>query len=81
MPFWGPESRFPGRNVHIFSYSGLQVEADFNLLLDRCSEFREHMGLAADALSLGRAMELLSREHGIAATLEERQARISREAD
>ena len=36
------------------------MEAQFNQLLDRCSDFREQMGVAADALSLGRAMELLS---------------------
>lgn len=52
---------FPLLMLLLLSLSSLlQVEAQFNNLLDRCNEFREEMGAAADALSLGRAMELLS---------------------
>ena len=50
-----------------------KVGAQFNSLLDHCSEFRDNVGAsAAGSLSLGRAMDLLSAEHGIGTDPQER---------
>ena len=42
-----------------------QIEKQFNDLLDSCGAFRTAIGASADIVSLGRAMEQLSSEHGI----------------
>ena len=56
-----------GRNYSPCSSVGppLQIEKQFNDLLDSCGAFRTAIGASADIVSLGRAMEQLSSEHGI----------------
>ena len=48
---------------HLYPLS--QIEKQFNDLLDSCGAFRTAIGASADIVSLGRAMEQLSSEHGI----------------
>ncbi len=38
----------------------MQIELQFNALLDACGAFRSEIGEAADVVSLGRALEQLS---------------------
>ena len=45
--------------------SSIQIERQFNDLLDACGAFRTAIGASADIVSLGRAMEQLSSEHGV----------------